>query len=150
MTSSDLRAWLSTLAEVHALVPASEVLERLPADAAEQSADTLRGELSDLDAEEAGRVLKRSASTVRDYCRCELLPGSYRQRGREWRVPHSAIRIFQRNEAAPPEEFPISASRSPSSPPDLGGWRKEVGKDPSEGCRQTRVSHEVIDPNTRT
>ena len=96
MTLSDLRSWLATLAEAHALVPAEEVLERLPATTAEGAA---ADPLVALDVDAAGEVLGRSPSTVRDYCRRELLPGAFRQRGREWRIPLDAIRAFQAEEA---------------------------------------------------
>ncbi len=93
--------------------------------------DQLRGvtstdqgdELADLSVEDAGRVLNRSTSTVRDYCRAGLLPGAYRQRSKEWRIPRSAIRAFQRKEAEPKQQ---TRRRVSGDVVDLGAWREEL------------------------
>ena len=120
MTLSNLRSWLSTLADAHALVPASEVLERLPATTAEGlGVDGLAA----LDVHAAGEVLGRSASTVRDYCRRELLPGAYRQQGREWRIPVASVKAFQVEEAKP-KQANVAAKRLVDD--DLSSWRKEI------------------------
>ena len=37
----------------------------------------------------------RSASTVRWWIECQRFPGAYRLRGREWRVPPSALAAFE-------------------------------------------------------
>ncbi|MBI4538934.1 MAG: helix-turn-helix domain-containing protein [Gemmatimonadetes bacterium] len=83
--------------------------------------------LGDLSVEEAGAVLKRSASTVRQYARQGFLPGAYRQQGREWRVPPEAIRTFQRREAERPLETAPAPpdGRKPSMHSGLTGWRDE-------------------------
>jgi len=121
MTLADLRSWLSTLADARALVPAEEVLERLPATTAEGGlgADPLCA----LDVDAAGEVLGRSASTVRDYCRRDLLPGAYRQQGREWRIPLDAIRAFQVEEAKPVQ---ANGAGRRLVDDDLSSWRKEI------------------------
>ena len=82
--------------------------------------------LAALDVEAAGKALARSASTVREYCRAGLLPGSYKQRGREWRVPRSAIEAFHRreHEAAQAASKAITPTRLGST--DLGAWRAEI------------------------
>jgi hypothetical protein len=120
MTLSDLRAWLSTLADAHALVPAAEVLERLPVLNEGVGVDPLVA----LDVDAAGEVLGRSSSTVREYCRRELLPGAFRQRGREWRIPLDAIRAFQATEAKEAKQANGAGKRQGDT--DLSSWRKEI------------------------
>ena len=120
MTLSDLRTWLSTLAEAHALVPAHEVLERLPVVTEGAGVDPLAA----LDVDAAGVVLGRSPSTVRDYCRRDLLPGAFRQRGREWRIPPDAIRAFHAKEAR--EEGKANGAGKRQDDADLSSWRKEI------------------------
>ena len=85
--------------------------------------------LADLTVESAGRILGRSASTVRDYARQRLLPGSYKQRGREWCIPHEAIRAFQKAEASRTHREPRMSSRSQpwATGADLSGWKEEFG-----------------------
>ena len=80
--------------------------------------------LADMSVSDAAEVLGRSTSTVREYCRRKLLPGSYRQQGREWRIPRSAIRAFQSAQASPPPEQ--RAQRRAASTVDIGAWRKEL------------------------
>ncbi len=118
MTLSDLRSWLSTLADAHALVPAEEVLERLPVLSEGAGVDPLAA----LDVDAAGEVLGRSTSTVREYCRQGLLQGAFRQRGREWRIPLDAIRAFHIEEAREPE--PANGAGKGQDDTDLGSWRK--------------------------
>ena len=123
MTLSDFRTWLATLADAHALVPAEEVLERLPAMTAEgKGVDPLAA----LDVDAAGEVLGRSASTVRDYCRRELLPGAFRQQGREWRIPPDAIRAFQTEEARGEARQMNGAGKRHQDDTDLSAWREEI------------------------
>ncbi len=119
MTYSDFRRWLEQLAEVEASVPARVILERLPDSTPTPTGDSL----ADLTVEEAGDVLGRSPSTVRDYCRRDLLPGAYRQQGREWKIPRAAIRAFQRSEAG--EVKPVTTRRRRGEV-DLGSWRREL------------------------
>jgi len=42
--------------------------------------------------------LGRADSTVRSWCRTGQLPGAYRLRGREWRIPASALAAFFANQ----------------------------------------------------
>jgi len=87
-----------------------------------EQADTL----VDLGIDEAGLILRRSSSTVREYCRRKLLPGCYRQRGREWRIPRAAIVAFQRNEAG---SAPERRDRRTRRELGLSDWRKEFKQD---------------------
>jgi excisionase family DNA binding protein len=120
MTLSELERQLAQL-PAGSLVPVDWVREQVRAVEPVAVGET---SLADLTVEEAGRALGRSDSTVRDYCRQKLLPGAYRQRGREWRVPRSAIRSFQQAEAAPPASA-AKRARPDDREPDLEAWRKE-------------------------
>lgn len=121
MSLDDLRKWLETLSAAHALVPASEVLDRLPVTTDGAGEDTLAA----LDVEAAGKALGRSSSTVREYARAGLLPGAYRQRGREWRIPQDAIRRFQQKEAQR-DVATVTSSGRHGSDGDLSAWRREI------------------------
>ena len=117
MTLADLERLIASQAP-GSLLPRDWLLEHIRT---VDAGDT--DELGDLSVQEAGEILGRSASTIRSYCRGALLPGAYRQRGREWRVPHAAIRSFQRTEAEPEDR-----QRGPRrvEDVDLGSWREEV------------------------
>jgi hypothetical protein len=121
MTLADLERTIASQAP-GALIPRDWVLDQIR----EVTGADVGDELSDLSVEEAGELLARSASTVREYCRAGLLEGAYRQRGREWRVPRGAIRRFQRAEAAVHEKPAERKKRRGSGPVDLGSWRNEV------------------------
>lgn len=54
----------------------------------------------DLTPEEVGAALHRSPVTIRAYCNAELIPGAYRLRGRQWRIPRAALEAFQAAERA--------------------------------------------------
>jgi hypothetical protein len=56
----------------------------------------------DLTPEEAGAALHRSPVTIRAYCNAGLVPGAYRLRGRQWRIPRAALEAFQEAERAAP------------------------------------------------
>jgi excisionase family DNA binding protein len=55
--------------------------------------------LDDLTVESAGKQLGRSASTLRTWCAAGLIPGAYRLRGREWRIPPAALQAMLDREA---------------------------------------------------
>lgn len=104
------------------LIPRDWLLEQLQdVDAEHLTSDPL----VDLSVEAAGEILGRSHSTIREYCRRKLLPGAYRQRGREWRIPRQAILAFQRGEAEKERPKPVRRSTR-TEEIDLGAWRKEV------------------------
>lgn len=129
MTLSDLKAKILAHSP-GSLIPRDWLalqLEDVEGVATEQGTNPI----ADLTVEEAGKVLGRSPSTVREYARDGLLPGSYRQRGREWRIPHTAIAAFQAAESARPKPGGMAEGKMPSgrtlpaSAVDLGAWRKE-------------------------
>lgn len=123
MTLADLERTIASQAP-GGLIPRDWVLDQIR----DVTGADVGDELADLSVEEAGQLLARSPSTVREYCRAELLKGAYRQRGREWRVPRGAIRAFQRAEAAE-QETPKTPRRRSNQPVDLGSWRDLVTED---------------------
>jgi hypothetical protein len=56
----------------------------------------------DLTPEEAGAALHRAPVTIRAYCNAGLVPGAYRLRGRQWRIPRAALEAFQETERSSP------------------------------------------------
>ena len=93
------------------MVPASEVLERLP------DADALPA--SDLTCDQVAEVMNRTPACVRGWCRAGKLPGVYRMGdgSREWRIPRDALGDFRAGQRR-------AATRQGSS--DLGDWRHEL------------------------
>lgn len=60
---------------------------------------------ADLTVAEVARRFGRAPATVRGWCEEGRLPGAYRFRGKEWRVPQSALEAFEageRGRALPP------------------------------------------------
>ena len=111
MSLAELRTWLATLAEAEALVPAAQVLERLPEE------DELPA--ADLTVDQVADVMGRTSACIRGWCRDGKLPGAYRagEGSREWRVPPRALdeyRVGQRR------------ARIQRLPSDLGSWRDEL------------------------
>lgn len=125
MTLQELRGWLADLAAVEATVPARVVLARLPSLEAPGEQHGPGDVTADLTAEQAGQLLGRSASTIREYARAELLENAYRQRGREWRIPRAAITAFQRAAAAARTAPAEQRRAAQGGAVDLGAWRKE-------------------------
>ncbi len=120
MTLSDLREWLEVLADADASIPARVVLERLPVTSDRVGEDSLAA----LDVQAAGEALGRSVSTVRAYARQGLLEGAYRQRGREWRIPRSAIAAFHQQQHRSAQAAAKIVSGKGTT--DLSAWRKET------------------------
>jgi hypothetical protein len=68
----------------------------------------------DLTAVDVGALLRRAPSTIRTWCAAGRLPGAYRCRGREWRIPRAALRALRRDRELVDPEAPV----------DLGAWRR--------------------------
>ena len=95
-------------------------------------ADWLREELAAID---AGRCavgdeltvdlvavrLRRAPSTVRGWCEAGELPGAYRLRGREWRIPARALDAFLTAERKTRARRGVA--RGPVED-DLSAWRR--------------------------
>jgi excisionase family DNA binding protein len=79
----------------------------------------------DLTVPQAAERLRRSASTVRTWCADGTLPGAYRLRGREWRIPAGALRAMQLAEAA---RFQRPEPPTPRQPRglDTSAWRAHM------------------------
>ena len=73
----------------------------------------------DLTVQDAADLLGRAPSTVRGWCSSGVLPGAYRLRGREWRIPRSSLDSLR-----PDRDHRPTLNRRE---PDLGAWRK-VGR----------------------
>jgi hypothetical protein len=114
------------------MVPAAELHQQLVA-ATSCTADitpTFDHLAIDLTVEQAAEKFRNgkfrcSQSTVRTWCAQGLLPGAYRRRGREWRIPAAAIVEMQRRESerATAER---RASATNQTPADLGAWRRHM------------------------
>ena len=73
---------------------------------------------SDLSLEEVAERVGRAPSTVRGWCRCGSLVGSYRLNGRGWRIPESALDAFLRGQEEGRTGSTIGAH-------NLSAWRKD-------------------------
>lgn len=101
-----------------ALVPVQWVRALARAEGPEQ--------LVDLTVAQVARELGRSPATIRGWCGSGRIQEAYRLRGREWRIPHSALRQFFRLEAS---ERNASAGSDGPHTTDLRMWRKEGRQD---------------------
>ncbi len=73
----------------------------------------------DLTVQEVGDLLGRAPSTVRTWCGAGRLPGAYRLRGREWRIPRGALRALRQAGGGQGEP-------GDDEVPDLGRWRRVI------------------------
>lgn len=113
------RALLRALEELpdEALVPAGWVRDQLQAERANDKP------LGDLSVEDAGAILDRAPSTIRGWLANGELRG-YKRRGREWRIPRSAIVEFQEQERRG-ETSSLARQSGGQGKPDLSSWREE-------------------------
>lgn len=79
----------------------------------------------DLTVNDLAERMNRKPSTVRTWCERGELPGAYRNRGREWRIPPSAVEAMQR-EQAKQQRAPRSRPTARRGVTDLGAWRQHV------------------------
>lgn len=126
-----LRALLdASPADAMLTVPAKWVAGLLGDQAATSQQDAAAHAI-DLTVTQVAERFGRSASTIRTCLERGELPGSYRNHGREWRVPPAAIEAMQ---AAQANEHRSSArpTSSRSRPTRLGGWRDHL---PTQGAQ---------------
>lgn len=97
-------------------LPVGWLRERLEEDGEREELDPL------FDVEEVAERFDRCAATVRSWCQDGRLPGAYKLRGRTWRIPASAVRKFEREQA---EEDRRPPALGHGREVDLGGWREE-------------------------
>ena len=81
------------------------------------------GEAEDFTLEEVAERVKRSPSTVRTWCAGGLLPGAYKLRGRDWRIPRVSLRSFLNDEAGSRRK---RITQHTDAAPPLGAWRGHV------------------------
>jgi hypothetical protein len=79
--------------------------------------------LDDLTVESAGKQLGRSASTLRTWCGAGLIPGAYRLRGREWRIPPAALRTMLDKQAEAKTDIAPGRRKGKGK---LSDWRKHA------------------------
>ena len=131
MSLSDRLRALVAAAPPSATVPVSWIADVLEQETAGAGADVT----ADLRLEDVAAQLERAVSTVRTWCQQQRIPGAYRLRGREWRIPRKGLQAFldaeQRGDAsAGPAgpSLPVRRSRgrasTPTKPVSLGSWRK--------------------------
>jgi hypothetical protein len=75
----------------------------------------------DLTVNQVAQRFSRRPSTVRGWCEASLLPGAYRNRGREWRIPATALVEFQERERKRPEGSDRAGSSGQRR--SLADWR---------------------------
>ena len=98
-----------------ALVPVSWVRELV---------EGLEGETTDplgLTVTEVAERTSRAASTVRTWCAEGRLPGARRLRGREWRIPRSALRALLEDDEPGPRASTVKRLETPKG--GLAAWR---------------------------
>ncbi len=119
----NLSTRLRQLAE--ALPPAgSVVLTRadLMALLEEDGASTTDDGHVDLTVEQVAEKLGRAPSTIRNWVREGRIPGAYKLRGRENRIPRAALRSFLEREANSTNR----ASTPQTKAVDLSAWRNHI------------------------
>lgn len=79
----------------------------------------------DLTVQQVATRFGRGVSTVRTWLERGDLPGSYKNHGREWRIPVSAVEAMQRAQAT---QHHASTPRptTPRHRADIGEWRKHL------------------------
>ncbi len=74
--------------------------------------------LEDLTITEAGKLVKRSASTIRGWLGRGEIPEAYRFHDREWRIPRQALEEYMARARHPQEK------RSAKKAVDISEWRR--------------------------
>ena len=92
----------------------------------------------DLTLEEVAERVGRAPSTVRGWCRCGRIIGSYRLNGRDWRVPLSGLDAFLRTQDERREGPTIGGH-------NLSAWRKDHGTKESTNRSD---QHDESEPNS--
>ena len=83
----------------------------------------------DLTVEQVAKMLEKSPSTVRNWLAGGEIPGAYRFKGREWRIPPSALeRFLDKQRTAPQATATTVGARAPA----LDEWRKHLPNDEEE------------------
>src|SRR5690606_38923800 len=90
------RAWLETLADAGALVPATTVLARLGEDGDVEVATSVSASdhLSDLTVDAVASALHRSPSTIRGLLCAGVFPNAFKLNGKSWLVPRADLMAY--------------------------------------------------------
>ena len=118
------RAWLETLADAGALVPATTVLARLGEDGDVDIATSVSASdhLSDLTVDAVASALHRSPSTIRGLLGAGAFPNAFKLNGKSWLIPGSDLKSYiDAQRPRPIADIPAPQGRNPQ--PDLGSWR---------------------------
>ena len=78
----------------------------------------------DLTVQAVARLFGRAESTIRTWALAGRLPGAYRLRDREWRIPVASVRAMQTAEQSKRQQRPQSSSSRGTA--DLGAWRHHM------------------------
>lgn len=104
-----------------ALVPAGWVLDLLGREAVADSDGPDLG----LTVQEVAQLTGRAPGTVRTWCVEGRLPGARKLRGREWRIPRSAVAALVAGEESTPPAPTAGRLQAPAE--GLSAWRKVSG-----------------------
>ncbi len=76
--------------------------------------------VADLTCAAFGALIDRSPSTVRAWCETGTVPGAWKLRGKEWRIPARAVAELQAHQANGSDQPAVTAQ------PGLGDWRTHM------------------------
>lgn len=121
MSLRDAVAALVAAAPADATIPVRWLAEQLEADGVGARVSAEAPALAvDLTVEEVAALMRRGASTIRTWLARGELPGAYRNHGREWRIPRSAVEAMQRAQVKRGPE------KTATPPVELSDWRKHM------------------------
>jgi excisionase family DNA binding protein len=112
---------LVAAAPADATIPVRWLAEQLEADGARDITMPTDARVSvDLTVEELAAKLNRGTSTIRTWLARGDLPGAYRNHGREWRIPSTAVEAMQRAQAK--RQPPVVETTAV----ELSDWRRHL------------------------
>ncbi len=83
----------------------------------------------DLTVEQVANKLGRSPSTVRNWLAAGEIPGAYRLKGREWRIPPAALERFLDKQRTAPQATVMTVGARALA---LDEWRKHLPNEEEE------------------
>lgn len=106
-------------------LPVSSLKEWLAEETGEARRSTMEP-LGDLTIEQVAAKVRRADSTIRGWLNGGLLPGAYKLRGRDWRVPAAVLSRFLQAQAGDLEH----PARGRRTPVEMGAWRRHLKASP--------------------